>query len=113
MPNTNCFISIQWQRLLSELILGYQASCHNNIFLLDIFYLDYHQIYLNVVYFSTPVLIRHMWQLKTVVFPALVPNTHCAIGIPWQCSLSELIVGYQASSCNNILVLLEIFLPQL
>jgi hypothetical protein len=25
-------------------------------------------IYLNVVYFSTPVLIRHLWQLKTVVF---------------------------------------------
>ncbi len=61
--------------------------------------------------FATPVLIRHMWQLKTVVFPALVPNTHCAIGIPWQRSLSELIVGYQASRCN--IFLLEIFLPQL
>ena len=25
-------------------------------------------LYLNVVHFSTPVLIRHLWQLKTVVF---------------------------------------------
>ena len=25
-------------------------------------------LYLNVVDFSTPVLIRHLWQLKTVVF---------------------------------------------
>jgi hypothetical protein len=25
-------------------------------------------LYLNVVHFSTPVLIRHPWQLKTVVF---------------------------------------------
>ncbi len=25
-------------------------------------------IYLNVVYFLTPVLIRHLWQLKTVIF---------------------------------------------
>jgi hypothetical protein len=25
-------------------------------------------LYLNVVHFSTPVLIRHMWQLKTVAF---------------------------------------------
>ncbi len=24
--------------------------------------------YLNVVHFSTPVLIRHLWQLKTVIF---------------------------------------------
>jgi hypothetical protein len=35
--------------------------------------------YLNVVHFSTPVLIRHLWQLKTVVFPALVSNTCCSI----------------------------------
>ncbi len=63
--------------------------------------------------FLTPVLIRHLWQLKTVVFPALVPNTHCAIGIPWQCSVSELIVGYQASRRNNILFLLEIFSSRL
>jgi hypothetical protein len=25
-------------------------------------------LYLNVVHFSTPVLIRHLWQIKTVVF---------------------------------------------
>jgi len=25
-------------------------------------------LYLNVVHFSTPVLIRHLWQLNTVVF---------------------------------------------
>jgi hypothetical protein len=25
-------------------------------------------LYLNVVHFSTPLLIRHLWQLKTVVF---------------------------------------------
>jgi hypothetical protein len=25
-------------------------------------------LYLNIVHFSTPVLIRHLWQLKTVVF---------------------------------------------
>jgi hypothetical protein len=25
-------------------------------------------LYLNVVHFSTPVLIRHLWRLKTVVF---------------------------------------------
>jgi hypothetical protein len=27
-----------------------------------------YDLYLNVVHFSTPVLIRHLWQLKTVVF---------------------------------------------
>jgi hypothetical protein len=31
-------------------------------------------LYLNIVHFLAPVLIRHLWQLKTVVFPALVPN---------------------------------------
>jgi hypothetical protein len=25
-------------------------------------------LYLNIVHFSTPVLVRHLWQLKTVVF---------------------------------------------
>ncbi len=35
-------------------------------------------LYLNVVHFSTPVLIRHLWQLKTV-FPALVSNMCCYI----------------------------------
>ncbi len=29
--------------------------------------------------FSTPVLIRLLWQLKTVVFPALVSNMHFSI----------------------------------
>ncbi len=28
--------------------------------------------------FSTPVLIRHLWQLKTAVFPAYVPKTVCS-----------------------------------
>jgi hypothetical protein len=27
-----------------------------------------YNLYLNVVHFLTPVLIRHLWQLKTVVF---------------------------------------------
>ncbi len=34
-------------------------------------------LYLNAVGFSTPVLIRHMWQLKAV-FPALVFNMWCS-----------------------------------
>jgi hypothetical protein len=33
--------------------------------------------------FSTPVLIRHLWQLKTVV-SALVSNTWCSIGLFWK-----------------------------
>jgi hypothetical protein len=32
-------------------------------------------IYVEMLIFLTPVLIRHLWQLKTVVFPALVSNT--------------------------------------
>jgi len=36
-------------------------------------------LYLNVVHFSTPVLIRHLEQLKTVLFPALVSNMCCSI----------------------------------
>ena len=35
-------------------------------------------LYLNVVHFSTPVLIRHLWQLKTC-FCALVSNMCCSI----------------------------------
>jgi hypothetical protein len=31
-------------------------------------------IYLNVVHFLTPVLVRHLWQLKTVVFLACLPG---------------------------------------
>ncbi len=38
-------------------------------------------LYLNAVHFLTPVLIRHLWQLKTAVFPAQVSNMHCSIGI--------------------------------
>ncbi len=29
--------------------------------------------------FPTLVLIRHLWQLKIVAFPALMPNTCCSI----------------------------------
>ncbi len=36
-------------------------------------------IYLNGVYFSTQVLIRHLWQLKAVVFPALLSNLRSSI----------------------------------
>ncbi len=36
-------------------------------------------LYLNVVHFSTPVFIRHMWKLKKVVFPAWVINMRCSI----------------------------------
>jgi hypothetical protein len=36
-------------------------------------------LYLNVVHFSTPELIRHLWQLKTIVFPALMSNMRCSI----------------------------------
>ncbi len=32
-------------------------------------------LYLNVVHFSKPMLIRHMWQLKDSCFPALLSNT--------------------------------------
>jgi hypothetical protein len=32
-------------------------------------------------HFSTPVLIRHLWQLKAVCFPALVSNTHSSIAL--------------------------------
>ncbi len=38
-----------------------------------------YNLYLNVVHFVTPVLIRHLWQLKTVVFSAKVTNTWCSI----------------------------------
>ncbi len=31
--------------------------------------------------FSNPVLIRHLWQLKTVFFPALVSNAGCSIDL--------------------------------
>jgi len=30
--------------------------------------------------FTTPVLIRHLWQPKKVFFPALVSNMGCSIG---------------------------------
>ncbi len=37
-------------------------------------------LYLNVVHFSTPVIITHLWQLKTTsCFPALVSNMCCSI----------------------------------
>ncbi len=32
-----------------------------------------------LIYISTPVLIRHLWQLKTLCFPALVSNMCCSI----------------------------------
>jgi hypothetical protein len=38
-----------------------------------------YNIYLNVVHFLTPVLIRHLWQLKTVVFLHWCLNTCCSI----------------------------------
>ncbi len=38
--------------------------------------------------FSTPVLIRHLWQLKTVVF-ALVSNTHCSITVQFLAENAE------------------------
>ncbi len=41
-----------------------------------------YNLYVNVSsFFSTPELIRHLWQLKTVVFLHLVSNMHCSIGV--------------------------------
>ncbi len=41
--------------------------------------------------FSTPVLIRHLWQFKTVVFPALVSNMLCSIVNNWVFILESLL----------------------
>jgi len=48
-------------------------------------------LYLNAVHFSIPVLIRHLSQLKTVAFLALVSYTQCSIVVVLKSALDLLL----------------------
>jgi hypothetical protein len=56
--------------IMEQLALKIVSNCLNsNIYsYLEISGGQSSNLYLNVIHFRTPVLIRHLWQLKTVVF---------------------------------------------
>ncbi len=69
MSNINSFTLKNVNNCLNTSICSYLETSGGKSF----------NLYLNVVLFSSPVLINQLWQLKTVFFPALVSHTCCSI----------------------------------
>ncbi len=83
---------VPWQVIMEQRALKNASNCFNiNIY----YYLETSDgqssnLYLNVIHFSTPVLIRHRWQLKTVVL--LYWHLLCAVPLsPFCWSSSSLL----------------------
>ncbi len=104
-----------WKILFSNKLDLYDATC--SITLLYVImeqhtlkYVNYClNLYLNVIHFLTPVLIRHLWQLETVVFLhwcllcaiLLRKIDHCATNIFFSERTSSSMSSYKPSSRNE------------